>query len=289
MVSATDSGLVFAAIMPHGYMAIPEACGPEDGALGAATQAAMAEIGHRCAAAQPDAVIVVTPHNVHVEGHFAVIVAGRLAGDLSRWTAQPIELTAHVDLELTRALLSGIELAGLPAVGVSYGGNAAASATAPMDWATLIPLWFTGGRSTPPVPVVVVAPARDLPASDHVRLGQVLAEVAARSGKRVALVASADQAHTHREGPPYGYDPAAASYDARVLELLRAQQLDRIIGIDPALTEAAKADSYWQMLVLAGSLGDQWTGEVLSYEVPTYFGMLCAAYRPRDTEAPHVR
>lgn len=268
--------------MPHGYMAIPEACTPEDEDLGAATQAAMAEIGRHFAEARPDTVIIVTPHNVHIEGHFAVIVAGKLAGDLSRWTPRTLELTAQVDRELARGILEHLRQTGLPAVGVSYGGNAAASATAQMDWATMIPLWYAGGRATPPVPVVAIAPARDLPAGHHVRLGEVLAEVAARSGKRVGLIASADQAHTHRAGPPYGYDPAAAIYDARVVELLRAQRLDQIIDIAPVLTDAAKADSYWQMLVLAGALGDRWTGEVLSYEVPTYFGMLCAVYRPQD-------
>ncbi len=241
----------------------------------------MAEIGRRFDAARPEAVIVITPHNIHVEGHFAVIVAGKLAGSLSRWTTQTVELTAPVDLDLARDILTTVKQAGLPAVGISYGGNVAASATAQMDWATLIPLWYAGGRTDPQVPVVAIAPARDLPASDHVKLGEILADVAARSGKRVALIASSDQAHAHREGPPYGFDPAASEYDTRMVELLRAQQLERVIDIEPALTEAAKADSYWQTLVLAGAIGDRWAGEVLSYEVPTYFGMLCAVYQPQ--------
>jgi len=42
----------------------------------------------------------------------------------------------------------------------------------------------------------------------------------------------------------------------------------------------AKADSWWQMLMLHGALGDAWEAEFLSYERSTYFGMLCAAYVP---------
>ena len=35
----------------------------------------------------------------------------------------------------------------------------------------------------------------------------------------------------------------------------------------------------FEMLMLEGALGpDGWNGELLSYEAPTYFGMLCAAY-----------
>jgi aromatic ring-opening dioxygenase LigB subunit len=33
------------------------------------------------------------------------------------------------------------------------------------------------------------------------------------------------------------------------------------------------------MLMLEGALeSDRWRGELLSYEAPTYFGMVCAAY-----------
>ncbi|NUT54793.1 MAG: extradiol ring-cleavage dioxygenase, partial [Thermoleophilia bacterium] len=46
------------------------------------------------------------------------------------------------------------------------------------------------------------------------------------------------------------------------------------------LVEPAKADSLWQLAVLHGALGSTYDVELLSYEAPTYFGMLCAAYAP---------
>ena len=278
-------GLVFAAIMPHGHMAIPEATDPEDHDQGRATQEAMAEIGRRFNAARPDVTIILTPHNVHIEGHMAVIVAGKLVGSLASWTNQPIELEAVTDTALARTVLTALGDAEIPAVGVSYGGNAADSATAPMDWATLVPLWYAGGRADPPVPVVVVCPARDRSVADHIRAGQVLAEVAASSGKRVALIASCDQAHTHREGPPYGFDPAGAVFDARMVDLIQRNQLSELLNIAPELLRSAKADSLWQTLMLHGALGEDWQGEFLSYEVPTYFGLLCAVYQPKAVAA----
>ena len=60
--------LVFAAIAPHGGLAIEEACTPEERGLAATTQAGMEELGKRFAAARPDAVVVATPHNVHIPG-----------------------------------------------------------------------------------------------------------------------------------------------------------------------------------------------------------------------------
>lgn len=274
------SGIVFGAIAPHGHLAIREACPPEQRDLAVATQQAMAELGRRFAAARPEAVIVCTPHNVHVAGHFAVLTAGKLTGSLADWTTERIELQVATDRDLAHGALDALAAADLPAVGVSYGGNDTASANAPLDWGALIPLWFMGGRATPPVPAVVFCPARDLGPEAHVRAGRALAEAAARSGKRVAFIASSDHGHAHLAEGPYGFDPAAADYDGRVVDLVRANNLAGLLDLDPALVGAAKADSYWQMLLLHGALGDGWRSDFLSYEVPTYFGMLCAAFTP---------
>ena len=45
------------------------------------------------------------------------------------------------------------------------------------------------------------------------------------------------------------------------------------------MVENARADSWWQMLMLHGATPG-WRGELVSYEAPTYFGMLTAAYSP---------
>ena len=148
-----------------------------------------------------------------------------------------------------------------------------------MDWAVLIPLWFMGGRVEPPKPVVVVTPARELPPSDHVTAGAAIAATAAASSLRVAFIASADHGHAHVKGGPFGYHPAAAKFDALVNDIVGSNELDRLVGIPRELVDDAKADSWWQMLMLHGATRG-WRGELLSYEAPTYFGMLTAAYEP---------
>ena len=150
-----------------------------------------------------------------------------------------------------------------------------------MDWGALIPLWYMGGRSEPPVRVVLVSPARDLPAETHVAAGRMIALTAAEAGKRVALIASADHGHAHDADGPYGFDPASAVYDEQIVELVRGNRLDGLLGIDADFVAEAQADSWWQMLVLHGAVGDAFEVELLSYEAPTYFGMLCASFTPR--------
>jgi aromatic ring-opening dioxygenase LigB subunit len=270
--------LVFGAIAPHGGLAIAEACSPEERDLAAVTRDGMTELGRLFDAARPEVVVVATPHNVHIANALGVIVSGRVAGGLPG--SHPlIALDVPSETELAWSILESFAEAGLPATGVSFGSNDPSTAVAPMDWGILIPLWFMGGRHDPPVPLVVVTPARDLPGSTHVAAGTAIALAAERSGKRIAFIASADHGHAHLEGGPYGFHEAAAQYDEKVAELIRTNSLDLLLEIAAETVEHAKADSWWQMLMLHGAtLG--WRGRLISYEAPTYFGMLTAAYEP---------
>jgi aromatic ring-opening dioxygenase LigB subunit len=272
------SGLVWACIAPHGGYAIPEACSPEEANLAPETQAGMLELRRRCDAAAPETLILLTPHGIHVDGRFAVVTAGRMAGALDE--VPSVALDVPVDRDLATATLAAVQEAGIPAVGVSFGGNVPSDAVMPMDWGTLIPLWYLGGRRDPPRSVVVIAPARDRPLAEHVAAGAVIAAAANRSAVAVGLVASADQAHTYTADGPYGVSPRAAELDQQIVEAVRDGRLKSLLELDPALVEEAKPDSVWQLLMLAGATGDTWRPDLISFEVPTYFGMLCAAYSP---------
>ena len=272
-------GLVFGCIAPHGGIAILEACAPEQRDVAAVTRRGMEELGRRFDRAKPEIAIVLTPHNIHVEGAMAVVTSGTVSGALE---GHPnVALKSPVDRTLALAIRDAIAADGIPVAGVSYGANDAAAASFPMDWAVLVPLWFMGGRADPPVRSVVVAPARDLPYERHVAAGRAIARAAAASSSRVALIASCDHGHGHDAKGPYGFTPKSREFDDAVIDLVKRDDLSALLKIDPTLPVDGKADSYWQMLMLHGALdGAKWRGEFLSYEAPTYFGMLCASYVP---------
>ena len=271
--------LVFAAIAPHGSMAIEAWCKPEERALAAKTRGAMEKLGRRFAAASPDVTVVLTPHSIHVEHGMAVVLAGTMAGTLEGGAA-PISLRVPVDRDFAIAVAVAVGDAGVPMVAVSYGANDTAAAVFPMDWGTQVPLHFMGGRDDPPKPIVMIAPARDLAWDSQVTAGHAIAKAAGASGKRVALIASCDHGHAHDPKGPYGFNPASKEFDDRVVDLVKRDALGELLRFDPAFVAEAKADSFWQMLMLQGAISDGWRGDFLSYEAPTYFGMLCAAYSP---------
>jgi aromatic ring-opening dioxygenase LigB subunit len=229
--------LVFACIAPHGDVDLAPELRP-----------AMEELGRRFEAAAPEIAVVVTPHSVHVEGHFAVVTAA----SVGEW-------------ETDHAAAAALLRTPLPILGVSYGGNDSATAEFPLDWGTEVPLTFMRAPR-----VVVVAPARDRPLEEHLFLGEAIAALPGR----VALIASADHGHAHDPGGPYGFDPAAAAYDAQLQEILASDCLDFLPLA--GRVEPAKADSLWQLLVLQGAVGETARADVLAYAAPTYYGMLMA-------------
>jgi aromatic ring-opening dioxygenase LigB subunit len=257
--------VVLGAIAPHGDPAFVD---------GSPTRLAFEELGRRVERASPEVTIVFTPHNVHVEGAFAVLTAATLSGSLDEL---PVELECRVDRALAAEIVGALRTEGIPAVSVSYGSNDETLAVMPLDWGALIPLWFLGGRDEARR-VVVVSPARDLPLVDHVRAGAAIASTCAQ--RDVAAVASADHGHAHDPNGPFGFHPASAEYDRRVVELVRENRLGDLHELESIVT-AASADSLWQMAMLHGALADDFDAELLSYECPTYFGMLCAAFEPR--------
>ena len=274
--------LVFGCIVPHGNV-IPGTPGAEKCAT---TTAAMQEIGRRMEAARPDVAVVVTPHGMRVDGAMTVSLSERAAGALDdpmveNGKLRLVAVDFAVDRDLARSLVEGATAAGVPVAAVHYGATSGPHDRYPLDWGAVVPLWFLGAHFTEQPQVVVMVPSRVLPLDVLARFGQVVAEAAMASANRVALIASADQAHAHRDDGPYGYDPAAAAFDEWMVEAIRAGDLERLLQADMELVRRACPDALWQTLVLAGALRHTpMRGELLSYERPTYFGMLAAAYTP---------
>ena len=277
--------LVYACIAPHGEPIIPPLARGRERRRYRNTTRAMQQLAREMRALRPETIVVATPHNLRLRGYVGVVTAEHVSGVLPMFAPDPRlprqPIRASTDRAFADALLTAARRRDLPAVGANYATASGRYSNMPLDWGTLVPLWFflPGHRVRPQV--VVVTPSREIPLRANVRFGAVIADVARRSRRRVVFVASADHAHAHKRSGPYGYDPAAAQYDALMVKAVEQDDLHSVLRIRPALVEKAKPDSLWQLAMLAG-VGERvrLRPEMLSYEVPAYYGMICAAYRP---------
>lgn len=248
------------------------------------------------AAAEPDVIVLATPHGFRVHGAIAFADVARMAGTLHH-NGKTVEMNVPVDRQLAGEISKTASSRGIPVAMAGFAGNSASESAIPLDWGTFVPLWFMGhGRNMTGyghvladkpeqergLPVVVMNPARALPWEANIRLGEAIADSAMRDGRRIAFVASCDWAHAHT-GSRYGASPAAAEVDAAVEAALRDGDPGRLIDLDPDKVAKAAVDGLWQALILAGVMSRvPMRGEVLSYEVVRAYsvGMLVASYSP---------
>ena len=266
---------MYGCITPHGGETIPALAGKRL-RLFAPTRAGMRKVSKLMEEARPDTIVVASPHNLRMLRHIGVVISERSSGTMKSGSKE-ISLTGECDVDLGMKVLDAAEGLGLPVAGVNYGALQGPLSDLAMDWGTLVPLWFFFRRRR--AKILIVTPSRGIPLSQNFEFGKAVAKVAERESKRVAFVASADQAHAHKKNGPYGYDRRAEEYDRAVVDSIKSGRLESIMEMSPGFVGAASPDSLWQMTILAGvSSVVPMRGQVLSYQVPTYYGMLCASF-----------
>jgi aromatic ring-opening dioxygenase LigB subunit len=271
------AGIVFGGIAPHGFSIIGEIAG-EEYELFRPTREGMEEFGRKLKETSPDTIVILTPHGLRLKGYNAVYTCEVSRGTLSQ-NNKSVYAEFNCDRELALDILKRIEAKNMPVVGANFGALSGPASCIEMDWGTLIPLWFCGAQDEKKPEIVIIAPTREIPLNSLVELGRSISEAAVNLDRRVALIASADQGHCHDANGPYGYDEASAEYDELIQDIIREDKLVQLLDMDLDFVERAKPDSLWQMLILYGAIMNMdFKPEILSYQVPTYFGMLAAVY-----------
>ena len=279
--------VAFACIAPHGWLLIPLVAGP-DGARTRASRAALEEMGRRMETAQPETVVILEPHGLLVDGAISLLDTAEVHGttggptDLGA-TRHSFSLRFATDRELNAAIVEAAHAAGVPVVRAR---NFLEFVPLGVDYGSMTPLWYLGAMFSPQLRIVAACTGPGVARAAYVGFGRAVRQAAEATGRRIAFIASADLGHAHAPDGPFGYDPAAAECDAAVVEAVRAHDLARLLAYDEGWVARAQTDALEPLLALHGLVeGTGLRPEVLCYEVPTYFGMLCVAYSPRPSDA----
>jgi aromatic ring-opening dioxygenase LigB subunit len=265
--------LIYACIAPHAGDLIPETV--SDQQIVKQTRETMIEMGEQLQALHPEVIVIANPHGFRVQNAMSISIAERATAD---WYNK-VRLEFEMDPLLASTIADRAEQMDIPVVRYLYGASGGPDCYIPLDWGAVVPLYFMGHNFTPKPKLVHLSPMRQLPFATHYEFGRAIGYVLKESGQRIAFIASADQGHAHSADGPYGFDPAAAQYDAWMQEVIHSGNLDGLLSADPDLVENGKPDSLWPSLILAGVLKENPMGaRLLSYEVDVYFGILCAEF-----------
>ena len=254
---------VFACVTPHPPVIVP-AVGRGRERDVQDTLDAFAQLRARLAEAEPDVLLFICPHGVVTRDRFHVL-RGRLVGNLERFGAREVAFDRAADGPLIDAILQEAEARGIRLDAVEeWEAN---------DHSAWVPLHYL--EPAAPSSTVVMLSISFGSAEDHYALGRVVAEVMAGSAKRVAIIASADGAHTLREDGPYGFHPASIEFEERFHTAFERWDLEQMLGFDETFRMQAGEDSIPSVAFLMGALSyHDVTTRILASEGPWGVGYM---------------
>lgn len=257
--------LVFAGIAPHPPLLVPEVGGERIERV-KDSQAAMRDFARRLLAAQPETVVVISPHSPLDPHTFTARSAAQLHGDFRDFYAPQVRLAFANDLDLLAAIARSASGAGVSCARLAR--------DVPLDHGAMVPLYYlheAGWRG----PVVVFG--FTLQDSDkHLGFGRAIIAAATSINRRIALVASGDLSHRLIVGGPYPFEPTAHLFDEQVVEAIATGNAERVLDVDDDLRSRAGECGYRSILIALGAAGDLRDHQVLSYEGPFGVGYMVA-------------
>lgn len=259
--------IVFAAIAPHSPLLLPT-IGKEHQKKLKKTLTAYQLLEEDCYAAKPQTFVVLSPHGAVARDSFSLTIADPYRANLKEFGDLTTALTFRGNpslIERIRALR--YKDGGLP---LSVVGDEA------LDYGAVVPLYFL----TQHLKNASAVPLGDahLSLQRHFEAGKLIGDVLQKSTSRIAVVASADLAHTLTDAAPGGFSPAGKKFDEAVVQALRKDDRAKILKLEHQ-AKSAKACGLRVIAMLLGILdGMNCTPEPLSYEGPFGVGYLTVRY-----------
>lgn len=265
--------IVFAGFAPHPPLLI-EGVGDELKPEAAQTDQAYRQLAARLVEANPDTVIIVTPHGPVFSDAYTIPGWDSLKGDFTPF-GSPVSMTWEADIEYSQRAEALAAARGLPLLVINSRQLASHRYSTGLDHGTMVPLWYL--REAGWQGKVVCIRMGGLPPGQCYEIGKVLRDAA--KDQKTALIASGDLSHCLSEDGPSPYNPAGAEFDQTIAAALEKGDYQAVLAIPPEFRQRA-AECGWRPLVtLLGALdGRESTSQVLSYQGPFGVGYLIAVF-----------
>jgi aromatic ring-opening dioxygenase LigB subunit len=226
--------IVFAAIMPHPPMSIPGIGTTQDLLKISKTLNAFESLRVGLEAADPDTIIVISPHG-HLEPYAFVINSEiDLSGSLSKFGSDVVYEYKN-NIELADRLEYTCLMNDFP-VHLRPGF---------LDHGVLIPLYHLTKNIKPKI---IHLSFSLMNYEQHFRYGEIIRWVIDNIGTsreldvgRIAIIASGDLSHKITLESPVGFSPSAKEFDHMLIRFLGSDDLASLMGMEPsAIAEAAE-------------------------------------------------
>lgn len=214
---------------------------------------------------QSETLLVLSPHGLRLSSSVAIINTEFLSADLELKT-QRITRKYNTDRRVAQDLIGSDDFTQE----VSFITSSGPLSVFPLDFGSIIPLHFFHQEN-----VVSIGQPRIWDKPRLQKFGRNLARTVEDSDRKISVIISADQAHTHEASGPYGFAEESAPYEKLIEECVKNSNLSPLLDLSESFVDMAKPDSYWNMLILKGIMDETGLRSVMDYHyIEVYFGML---------------
>lgn len=262
----------FASICPHPPILIPEVGGKEVEKI-KKTKSAMETLAQELTKAEPETLIIISPHTLIYPDRMNVCGMQYLYGDLSYFGAPNVVFNFENDLDLAIEIDKEANQNGINTLLYNNGER-----VYQLDHGVIVPLYYLIQKLERPIKIIPVGYSL-LNREKHFKFGEILSKVA-QTNKNIGLIASGDLSHRLHPLAPAGYSKKGKLFDQKLITLLKEKKTNEILTLDENFIEEAGECGYRSILILLGALNNlNYNIEVLSYEGPFGVGYLVANFK----------
>ena len=236
--------IVGAIMVPHPPLIVPEVGRGEEAIIEETTRA-YEEAANTVRDLAPETIVLSTPHSVMYSDYFHISPGKSARGDLRQFRAGHVMIEALYDTELVKEICRIADEKHFPA-------GVMGEKDARLDHGTMVPLTFIN-KVYPRYRLVRIG-LSGLTLPDHYRIGQMIAQAAKNTSRRVVYVASGDLSHKLQEDGPYGFDPAGPVYDEKIMDVCGRAAFDELFDFSEELCDKASECGHRSFVMMAGAL-----------------------------------
>lgn len=255
--------------VPHPPLIVPAVGRGEEKKI-KSTVDAMEKIGRIIAQLKPETIIVASPHSIMYGDYIHISPGEGAKGSFSKFGAPEVSISKKYDTEFAQTLGEEAQSEGVSAGTLGQKDMA-------LDHGTLVPLYFIDKHYSDYK--LVRVSISGLPAAEHYRFGQCIANTAEKLGRNAVFVASGDLSHKLAEDGPYGFAKEGPRFDAQLTKALRAADFIKLLEFSEDFCEAAGECGLRSFIEMAGALdGKSVDTDFMSYEGPFGVGYAVCSY-----------
>lgn len=259
---------VFAAITPHTPLLLPTIGKTNLQAL-QATKTAMDRLEQDLYIAQPDTLIVLSPHGDGLPDAVTINMSQKYISDFAEFGDLTTKMEWKPDIALIDRIRENSKKKLLPLVLTS---------SEKLDYGTTVPLMYLT-RHLPLAKIVPISTSQ-LDMKTHFEIGRKLTDEILNSSKRVAVIASADLSHRVDENSPEKFSARGLAFDEKILEIAATNDHSAIEDIDEEWIAEAQTSGAKVLAMFYGMIDEvRHTTTAMSYEKPFGTGYLVSTVK----------